>query len=201
VTLAKMSDHLAERTAEAERAVAEANAEIATASLEAERGGGDDVLKKLARAEKRRDTLATELERLHMAARELERQLANEREEAEAKAKRELLREYIEHREAVQEANRAMFAAVEGLAELAATSSQHGRKAGQLALRLGFSDERGGFGPQYGYIRAAFEGVMHAAPRVVNDARNGMQNGWRDTPNGRRATELQAALGSGGEAG
>jgi len=197
VTLAKMSDHLAARMAEAERALTQADAEIARTALEAERGVGDDALRKLARAEKRRDTLAVELERLRMAGQELERQLADERDAAEARERLTLVAEYIAHRDAVDRANAAMMAAIEGLVPLAAEANEHGQAAGQIGLRLGFHDERGRIGVKPGYVKLAMRGVtenVHGSERLLNEARGGLLRDWRTTANGKRAMELQAAL-------
>jgi hypothetical protein len=204
VTLAKMSDHLAERAAETERALTEADAEIARTAFEAERGGGDDALRKLASAEKRRDKLVAELERLHMAAQELERQLTDERERAEARERLALVRQYIEHRDAVDKANAAMMAAIEGLVPLAAEANEHGQVAAQIGLRLGFHDERGRLGVKPGYVKTAMRGVtenVHGSERLLHEAREGLLRDWRVTANGKRAMELQAALSGDGKAG
>lgn len=83
VTMTKMSDHIAARTAETQQALEAATDEAANAWIEAEREGAGDGLRRLARAEKRRDSLAADLERLRTAQEPLNVQLIKEREAGE----------------------------------------------------------------------------------------------------------------------
>ena len=117
----------------------------------------------------------------------------------EPAAQRALVAEYIDHHEKVQKATRAMFDAIEAMRTRTDEAREHGRLAGRLASRLGFpSDERGvPLGRQLGYLKSALDGVLSGQPRLVNSARGVVMADWRETPNGRRALALQAALGEG----
>ena len=194
VTLAKMTDNLVTRIDETEAALADTMAVIATAALDAERGD-DNALRTLAAAEKKSEKQRQELDRLRLASAELDRQLAAERNAAEIAEKRELVRQYVEHRDALVALNLDMLAAIEKLAPLAAEARTRGRTASQLGIRLGIGDERADLGPQYGFLRLAMDqGTLHNQPKSLDAARAGVQKPWRDSPIGRRAVALQAAL-------
>ncbi len=200
VTLAKMVDDNAARIAEGEKALADVNAEIGSALLDAERGGDDEAvkgaLKRLAAAERRRDDKLGKQERLRLKAVELERQLAAERDKEAARERREMLADYMRRHDAMQEANRAMLAAVMSIGELAREANEHSRVTAKQALALGLPDERRGrhFGAQYGALKNVLNGLLTGHTRMVREARADIERDWRTTPNGRRALELQAAL-------
>lgn len=197
VTLTKMTGNLAERVATAENALADTEAAIVAATQAAEHGD-DEALRRLAAAEQRREKQSRELERLRTAGADLERQLVTEREEADASAQRELLREYIAHRDAVGAACLAMLEAIEALAPQAAEARAHGQAANRTSAELhGFTDERGAFVPKLRFVTAALGAVLQGADGQLAEARAAIVHSWRDTPNGRRATALEAALGDG----
>lgn len=199
VTLSKLGGHLDARLAAAERAYGEASAEVAGAALVAEAAGDEAALRRLAGAERRRDKLAEDLERLRLARAELERQLAAQRESDEAAERRALVSQYIEYSDKVQDANRAMLEHIESMKGLTETAREHSRLAGRLAIRLGFpSDESSGapLGRQQGYIKTAVNGIMANQSALVETARRAIMRDWRQTRNGRRVLELQTALGT-----
>jgi hypothetical protein len=197
VTLAKMNDHLNGRLTDTRAALAEAEAAVARLALEAERTGGD-ALRKLAVEEKRRDTLKAEAERLQQATEELHRELQRERDAAEAAVKRDMVNLYIARREFLQESNLAMLKTIEGLRPAIQEALKKGREAAQIALRLGFGDERSdaALGPKLGFLKGAFLAVTGGGAHLASEARYGVLRDWRDSPNGRRALALQAALDS-----
>ncbi len=200
VTLSKMSDHLGARLAEVEAALSAATAEVAAASLLAERGGSDDALRRLAAAEKRRDKLTAELERLNVATGELERQLAAEREKAEADRRRDMLTEYVAHRDFVQNASRQLFEAVVALEPVVREARQRAKAATMLAPRLDLPVvNQGVYYPELGSARLAFKTVMGdvgaARDRILTDARDRVARDWHDTADGRRVDDLRTALG------
>lgn len=195
VTLTKMVDNLTARIAEAETALADTVAVIASAALAAERGD-DEALRTLAASEKRRDKQAAELDRLRLASAELDRQLAAERDAAEVAEKRELVRQYVDHRDALTALNLEMLEAIEKLAPLAEQARTRGRAASQLGIRLGLGDARADLGPMYGWLKTALDaGTLHGNQRSVATARAGITKPWRDSAIGRRAVALLAALG------
>ena len=202
VTVSKMTEHLTARVVVTEQALADATAEVATAAFEAERGDAD-ALRRLAASEKRRDKLTAELERLRMAAGELDRQLAAERAATEAARQRALLAKYVIHRDAHQEAHRAMLSAVEAMQPLMATAREHGQAAAKIALQLGLPDERnsGALALRFGYIQQALTNVIHNEPHRLADIHATLSRDWREGGRvggpGKRVAELQAALGEG----
>ncbi len=200
VTLSQMSDHLAGRLAEVEAALSESTAEVAAATLLVERGGRDDALRRLASAEKRRDKLAVELKRLRVATGELERQLAAERERAEADRRRDMLTEYVAHRDFVQNAGRQLFEAVVALEPVVREARQRANAATRLAPRLDLPVvNQGVYYPELGSARLAFKTVMGdvgaARDRILADARARVSRDWHSTVDGRRVEELRTALG------
>jgi hypothetical protein len=198
VTLAQIVSDVAARTAAAEQAYAEVTAAVAAAALEVERGGGEDALRTLATAEKKRETAAADLERRRLTVGELDRQLARQREDDEGAGKLTLVREYIASREKVQAANFAMFAAILAMKDKTEEARVHGKRAAAAAHALAFPTEESSgapLGPQQGYMKAAMDGILGNVPRMVESARHGIMRDWGTTTNGKRALELLAALG------
>jgi hypothetical protein len=200
VTLSKMSGHLAGRLADVETALAQATSEVAAESLLAERGGSDDALRKLASAEKRKDKLTAERERLRVAAGELERQLTAEREKAEADRRRDMLDEYEGHRDAVEGAARQLFEAIVSLEPLVLSARQREKAARALAAALGLPMAGGGrYYPQLVASRDAFRVILgdagDARERMLAAASVKVGRSWRDGLDGQRVAALRAALG------
>jgi hypothetical protein len=201
VTLAKMSTNLEARVAEAEAAHADACEEGAREALAVERGD-EAALRRLARAEKRRDSAADELGRLRLAKSELARQLAAERDATEADSQRELLIEYAEHRNFVQDAGRQLFEAVAAMEPVVQEARERAKAAKAVAHQLGLlAANEGAYLPEFGAARGAFKAVLgdggSARGRMLADARERVERDWKDTADGRRVTDLLAALGEG----
>ena len=197
VTHAKMDEHLRSQVAKAEKALADAQAAVDLAALDDERGSSPETLRKLSKAEERRDKRAAELRQLGEARRALDTQLAHERQAAEAQAKRDTLADYGKHRDAVRDRNLAVVAAFENVAADIEQARKDARAADALGRSLGFAPEGHGRGlwPEVGALKNLLNGLLTGQPRVVRDARQRIERDWRTTPNGRRAVALLAALG------
>ena len=112
-----------------------------------------------------------------------------------------LVEEYIAASDKVSAASQKMLDHIESMKTLTEEAREQARLAGRAAIRLGFPAEEGSGAPlgrQQGYIKTAVNGILANHSALVETAvRRAIMRDWRETRNGRRALELQAALGTG----
>lgn len=152
-------------------------------------------------AQRRVGKLEGELSRLDDARDALDENLATAAQEADKARRRELLREYIEQRDRVQETSRQVFDGIMALEPLAAEARSLARSASRLARQLGLPVvNQGVYYPDAYPARAASHVVLGEAgtarDRMLAEAKRKLAADWKAGHDGERVRQLQAELGT-----